>query len=104
MRRDDLPHDGKPEAGAVATRLGASIETLENFLPIDFSNARSGVLHLKQDRFALATDPGGDRAAPGRIAQGIVDQVDDQFAQQGGMAPDHELPLAGLEAEVDITR
>ena len=61
-------------------------------------DAGAGVFDFDQRRCAQAQNDG---AAVGRVLQGVVDQVTEQFLQQGGLAPNVER-LLHLQRQFDI--
>src|SRR4051812_32607371 len=100
MRGDDLADNRQSEAGAFAAGIEAAVEPLEHPLPVPLRDAGPAVLDAEDDHVGLARETCRHQAAGRSVAQGIVDEIDDEFAQQRRVAPEQDLLRSGLETEV----
>ena len=98
----DLLDDGQSQAAPPPDVRVQPHEATEPVVATVFRNAGSIVLDLQVDApVGGLTHPNGDSRTVGTVAQGIVDQVVEDLAEQGRVAFDDEVPGSGFEFEID---
>jgi hypothetical protein len=95
---DDFLDNGKPKPGALTRRAIDAIKTLEDAVTRQLWNARAGILDTEERYIGRPTRSDGDRAAHGRLPQGVVDEVVEQLAQQYRVSK----RLRGVEGEPQV--
>ncbi len=103
MPLGDALDDRKAEAGAGALRRRAAVEAVEHPLALVRRYAGTAVLDLEQRLAAARVDAHLHRAAFGRVAQRVVDQVAEQGAPRIGVAGDRRRRGA-IESQIDAPR
>ena len=101
MGRDDFPDDRKPEACSFDGRWRETVEALEHALPFFQRDARAVILH---DQLHVAIDAGEadcDRATIRNMAQRVVDEIEDELAEQRNMANHRQWIGLVVEGQID---
>src|ERR1700676_3269200 len=101
MRDDDVPYDGEAKTGALRARLDNAVEPFEHPLPLALWNSRTGILDAKVDLNAMVLETDRDDSVFGGISQCIIDEIDDQFMQQGRVALKRDRFRLGFEYQLD---
>ena len=70
--------------------------------PLGLRYAGARILHFQDGQFQGAAHAYRDAAASRRVAQGIVDQITQQFTQHHGIAGNHDRIRGLFEAQVDM--
>ena len=98
-------HNGQSKAAALrAVRHRNPIKTLEDARQMGLRNSRTGILDFNS-RGGDVNDRANQDHPPGAVvADGIVDQVCQQFANQDAIARDDRGPVKSIELDVDIAR
>src|SRR5438445_7713912 len=101
MRMTDVARDGETQPGAVLGRVAAPIEALENAITFVCRNAGTIVLDFHRDS-VIAPHAHGDFAAGWRVADRVVDKVDEELVEQQPVAGNHGGAVVGFETEIDL--
>src|SRR5438270_2842989 len=96
-------HDGQSKAAALgAVRRGNPIKTLEDAGQMSLRYSRTGILDFNSRGGGINDHANQDHPPRAVVADGIVDQVRQQFANQHAIAGDDRGTVKSIELDVDI--
>ena len=102
MGEHDFANDGQAESAPQRIAFFQPEEAQKYVLPLRLGNARPIVAHCHDHAIGQVRHRHGDQAALRRIAQGIVDQVGNHFAEQDSLPADHgRQRVAPFVAKID---
>ena len=103
MQLSNLTHDGKPQATPVHTGPFDPIKPLKHLARIFLAQTNAIVFDLDQGKITLRQNPCSDPPTILRVAQSVVEQVIEHFAQQEGIPENADHPFSFV-AQIDLSR